>query len=289
MIIHIRSILTREQESFLTLYKSIWGAFDSQKQEKNFQEYIKFKPYMVKIAIFNKRIIGFTIGVEKNSNKARLHSIYIEPEFRYQNIGTRLLTEIEAELLHSTPHLEYLSVRIHQENYDSINFFLKKDYDLITRINNYVKKSSRFDFKENLEIYVRIAEEDDVNELIEIENICFSHYWRYRRQEFINIIRSGNRSLFVAFLEGHIVGYNYNTISEDGKTGNYVRIATLPEYQRRHIGTTLTKKAFEWFEKYAVNCVLLSTYADSPVHNQMYRSWGFKKTDEETILAKHLK
>jgi len=87
-------------------------------------------------------------------------------------------------------------------------------------------------------------------------------------------------------LNGRIVGYNFNAISKLSKRGNYIHIATLPEYRQQGIATSLTSKAFEWFRYQGARSVLLSTFADSQFHNDMYKRWGFTFVDQEIILTK---
>ncbi len=76
-------------------------------------------------------------------------------------------------------------------------------------------------------------------------------------------------------------------MSANGTDGQYTRIATHPEFRRRRIGTSLNSKAFQWFEKQdKVQRVVLTTFADSDIHNAMYQGWGFKFLEQEMIMAK---
>ncbi|MFX0124428.1 MAG: GNAT family N-acetyltransferase, partial [Candidatus Hodarchaeota archaeon] len=122
----------------------------------------------------------------------------------------------------------------------------------------------------------------------ELEQVCFSEYWRKTREDFKGEIESKASVLLIALLDGKLVGYNSNSISANRISGHYARIATHPEFRKQRIATSLTVYAFHWFKEQRVQNVLLTTFAESEAHNLMYKKWGFEFEEQELILAKKI-
>jgi len=268
------------------LYVNTYGDFESITDQTNFRRYLRFRPDLIKIAVRSSKIIGCIIGDQNSSHKARIFFLYVLPEFQRRLIGSKLLQKLEGELLTKLPNLRYISVRIPEKFFDAKDFFLKLGYNLIAKINCYVKKDIFFPYQTNPKLEIRLANDKDLNQLIELEQACFSEYWRKNKEIFKWEIESNANILLVAFLNGKLVGYNSNSISTNGINGHYARIATLPEFRKQHIATSLTVRAFEWFKEQQVKSVLLTTFAESEAHNLMYKKWGFDFAEQELILAK---
>lgn len=288
MDIAIRS-LNRE---FLTPLEKIHtrfvGSFDNPIDLDNFRRYVRLRSHLIKIAVQNSStIVGYIIGDRKRQLEGNVFSLYVLPNFRNRDIGTGLLISLEKEFYTKQPNIRYLSVRIPEEFFNSANFFLKQGFKIITKINNYVKNDLSFPHEMNPKIEIKLATKNDLGDLVKLEKLCFPEYWQKSSVDFISEIRSETSSLFVGFLDGKLVGYNINGISASRTDGHYIRIATHPKFRRRHIGTSLTVKAFQWFKKQrSIQRILLSTYSESNFHNAMYKSWGFKFVDQELIVAK---
>lgn len=268
-------------------YIQLAGNFDSPLDLDNFRRYIRSRSNLIKIAVHSSKIVGYIIGDQNSSLKTRIFSIYVLPDFQKRKIGTDLLRALEREFLTQQPNLRYLSVRIPEKFFNSKTYFLTQGFEIITKINYYVKNDLLFPYQINLNVKIRLATNRDLKDLIKLERTCFSEYWRKSKEEFKKEIELKANSLFVAFLDGKLVGYNSNSVSANGTDGQYARIATHPEFRRRRIGTSLTFKAFRWFKKQGrVQRVVLTTFADSDIHNAMYQGWGFKFIEQEMIMAK---
>jgi len=270
------------------LYVNIYGDFESITDQSNFRRYLRFRTDLIKIAVRSSKIIGCIIGDQNSSHKARIFFLYILPEFQRRLIGSKLLQILEGEFLTNLPNLRYISVRIPEKYFDAQDFFLKQGYNLIAKINCYVKKDLSFPYQTNPKLEIRLANDKDLESLIELEQACFSEYWRKNKEVFKWEMESNVNILLVAILDGKLVGYNSNSIAANGINGHYARIATLPEFRKQHIATTLTARAFEWFKEQQVKSVLLTTFAESEAHNLMYKKWGFVFEEQELILAKKI-
>ncbi len=284
MEITIRSVKAKDLSSLNELYSQSVDNDEYRTQNANIRAYAMYNKDLVKVAIAKDKMIGYIISYVSNPKKAKLYSIFVVDSYRKQGIGKKLLLELQKVISKKFNNIKYLSVRIPEINKDSSSFFHQMDFKTITKINNYRKNDLTFPFTVNNSIIVRQAQKNDLDGIIAIETKCFSEFWQMDKLTFFRIMKNPMNSLNVAFLNNEIVGYNYNTIV--GSDGNYVRIATSPEFKRKKVATTLTAIAFSWFNEKHVNQVLLSTYADSSQHNKMYGSWGFKKLDQEEIMAK---
>ena len=269
------------------IYIQLAGNFYSPFDLDNFRRYIRFRSDLIKIAVHSAKIVGYIIGDQNSSLKTRIFSFYVLPDFQQRKIGTDLLRALESEFLTQQPNLRYLSVRIPEKFFDSKSYFLTQGFEIITKINYYVKNDLFFPYQINSRVEIRSATINDLKDLIKLEKTCFSEYWQKNKEEFKKEIKSKANSLFVAFLDEKLVGYNSNSVSANRTDGQYARIATHPEFRRRRIGTSLTSKAFQWFKKQdRVQRVVLTTFADSDIHNAMYKGWGFKFLEQEMIMAK---
>ncbi len=283
------AVLPLTREYYLSLekiYIQIGGNFSSSEDLQNFRRYIRYRSDLVKIAVHSKRIIGFIIGDQGSSSKPGVFSLYVVPEFRKCRIGSELLQELEREFTMGNINLQYLSVRIPEIFFDSKNFFLKQGFEVIAKINCYAKDNLSFPLQANPKIKIRSATKRDLIDLVKLEKICFSDYWQKNIDDFKKEIESETNSLLVAFIKGKLVGYNSNSVSTNRVEGHYARIATLPRFRKQHVATSLTVKAFQWFRKHKVQRILLTTFADSDIHNKMYKGWGFKFIEQELIMAK---
>ncbi|MFX1283604.1 MAG: GNAT family N-acetyltransferase [Promethearchaeota archaeon] len=286
------AVLPLTREYYLPLekiYIQIVGDFSSPEDLNNFRRYIRYRSDLVKIAIHNSRIIGYIIGNQSSSLKPGIFSLYVVPDFRKRQIGSKLLHKLEREFTMGKPNLQYLSVRIPESFFDSKVFFLKQGFDVITTINCYAKDNLSFPYQVNPKIEIRSATKKDLIDLIKLEKICFSDYWQKNSDDFKKEIESTTNSLLLALIEGKLVGYNSNSVSINRMEGIYARIATLPQFRKQHVATSLTVKAFQWFRKQKVQKILLTTFADSEIHNIMYKGWGFKFIEQELIMAKKFK
>lgn len=282
----IRSVKKEDFVSLEELFVQSVGNHEYDIQNSNLRAYMMYNKDLVKVAIHKNELIGFIISYMSTPQKAKIFSLFVSQSYRKRGIGKNLFDSLERELSKRYRDLKYLSVRIPEEYKISSQFFRLLNFKTVTKINNYYKNDLTFPFSINNSLIVRKARKKDLDGMLSLENECFSEFWRMDRKVFSKIMKYPLSVLYVAFWDDKIVGYNYNTLSASGLDGNYVRIATDPNFLRKGIATTLTYHAFAWFKEKRVNQVILSTYADSSRHNEMYSYWGFIKIDQEEIMAK---
>lgn len=285
--IQIRNLRDQDFPKLFDLYKHLKSYNENYLVPPNqFHSYIRLNAHLTKVAVLrSEKIIGFIIANRSSSKEAKINAIYVSEEYRKQGTGSRLLMALENDL-HQYKGIKYLSIRLQYKFLDSSQFFFYRDFNLVAKINNYLKEETNFPSHPNNNLDIRQARREDIKQLLAVEHLCFDEYWRMDKIKFKEVLINPYNVIFIALLNGRIVGYNFNAISKLSKRGNYIHIATLPEYRQRGIATSLTSKAFEWFRYQGAKSVLLSTFADSQFHNDMYKRWGFTFVDQEIILAK---
>ncbi|MHA1994095.1 MAG: GNAT family N-acetyltransferase [Candidatus Hodarchaeales archaeon] len=284
----IRSVKKEDLPSLEHLYIQCMGNFEYAFYKRNFYSFITSNSDLIRVSEEpSGNLSGFVIGYIVNPQKARIQALFVSSDYRNRGIGTNLLRSVESHMITKYPNLSFLSVRIPEEFYNSQSFFLNRNFSSIVKINGYVKNNLDFPFSVNREVSVRKAKKSDLKGILEIEKACFSKYWQMNVEKFKQIMKNPYEILFVAIRDKKIVGYNFNAVSRSDQSGNYIRIATLPNQQHKRVATTLTAQAFNWFRSKYVNRVILTTFADSSSHNEMYRKWGFRKNDQEIIMARN--
>ncbi len=286
---NIRSPTDKDYIKLRQIHVEAVGDFNNHAQESNFKNFVKYNSNSIKIALVDSRIAGYIIGFQENKKKVQINSLYVLPEYQGKGFGSSLVSSLEEEF--GGKKIKFLSARIPRTYFQASLFFKKLDFDLITKINIYQKNDLTFPSQSIKEITIRpirLNNNEDLKNISNLEQLCFSSFWFIEQDEYRRLLESEISSLFLAFIKksDKLVGYNYNTLSINSKSGNYVRIATHPEYRLKGVATSLTAQAFKWFKSYNVRRVILTTYADSDLHNRIYQNWGFRKISDELIMAK---
>jgi len=289
-------------QAYDSKYRKIFDYFSffnlSFKQEIQLKKFAEKNPSMVPIAIHKNKPIGIAVGYIEKSREAWLLGIYVQEKFRHQGVGKQLILFLEQQVRSNNSW----HVRVKPKFKQYIPFLIKKaNYHVIENLNLYIKQEITFPYSKigiNLPLKGKIREAtlEDIDQLIFVEHRCFDPYWHNDKDDWIAIIKNKKQILLNVFeipspnKSAIIIGYNYNSVHryKDFIEAQFIRIASLPDFQQFGIATTLTSLAFEWFREQQVNSVYLSTIKSNKQLNEMYQNWGFTKYGEEIILAKFL-
>jgi ribosomal protein S18 acetylase RimI-like enzyme len=138
----------------------------------------------------------------------------------------------------------------------------------------------------NQQVTIRRAAESDLPVLLNIEQLCFEHLWRYEAASFLDILHT-HPYFVVAELDGQVVGYQFNIVDSD--YGYLVRIAVRPDLNSRGIGTRLMAEAIRYFQSVRVTRILLNTQQENTHAHRLYEYFGFVKVDQlGFVLRKNL-
>lgn len=94
-------------------------------------------------------------------------------------------------------------------------------------------------------------------------------------------IKGENTVVFVAEVEGKIVGYSLGWFSQPwaykGKRGYICDCFVEMSYRRRGIGKALVKAMLEWFMAKGVDCVEADVYSNNIPSLKMFKKLGFEE------------
>jgi ribosomal protein S18 acetylase RimI-like enzyme len=94
-------------------------------------------------------------------------------------------------------------------------------------------------------------------------------------------IKGENTAVFVAEVEGKIVGYSLGWVSQPwaykGKRGYICDCFVEKSYRRRGIGKALVKAMLEWFVNKGVECVEADVYSSNVPSLKLFKKLGFEE------------
>lgn len=122
-------------------------------------------------------------------------------------------------------------------------------------------------------VTIRSMESDDLDDVTQLEEECFSRPWR--RADFEEALVNENREYLVAECDGRIIGGCMLTaISGEGDVTN---VAVREEYRGRHIASMLMERLISLGrEKYAVKAFTLEVRSKNEPALRLYSNIGFK-------------
>jgi len=122
-------------------------------------------------------------------------------------------------------------------------------------------------------IEIRTATIDDVDQIFEVEKICFTHPWT--REAYENELTSNQfATYFVAEDDGKIVGYCGVWVILD--ESHITNIGVLPEYRGQKIGETLLRKTMLFAKLNNTKQMSLEVRVSNVIAQNLYRKLGFK-------------
>jgi len=127
------------------------------------------------------------------------------------------------------------------------------------------------------DIIVRPMNLDDLSAVHEMDSAAFKHEWK-NSQSSLELAYRQAAIATVAELDGELVGYQISTASPVG--GHLARLAVLPDFQRRGIGSALVRDMLWQFERRGAERVTVNTQEDNRASLTLYQKAGFKLTGE---------
>jgi len=114
--------------------------------------------------------------------------------------------------------------------------------------------------------------------------------WAWRKQRQIDSDIDANPSgIFVAEMDGVVVGYVTTGIDRHTKIGAIPNLAVLPAYGQQGIGRALVDRALAYFREQGMELARIETLASNPVGQQFYPSCGFTEVARQIHYAMPLK
>lgn len=133
-------------------------------------------------------------------------------------------------------------------------------------------------------IKIRPVQKDDLKMIEDIDAISFAPLW----QNSLNSIRVAFNQAVIASIaewDGQPAGYQISTSTPAG--GHLARLAVIPQFQRRGIGTALLMNALDYFSREKVNRVTVSTQHDNISSLSLYKKLSFMPTGQEYPILEY--
>lgn len=127
------------------------------------------------------------------------------------------------------------------------------------------------------DIVVRQMNMDDLPIVHAVDSVAFRHEWKNSQSSLELAYRQATIAT-VAELDGELVGYQISTASPVG--GHLARLAVLPGFQRKGIGSALVRDVLWQFERRGAERVTVNTQEDNAASLALYQKAGFVLTGE---------
>ena len=111
----------------------------------------------------------------------------------------------------------------------------------------------------------------DVDELIELEKLCFAYSWT--RDQFLMGLERGVFTILGVRNNGILVGYIAFSLIEDEM--EILNLAVHPDFRKRHIGTKLLDRGFEICRKKGIAKSFLDVKESNVAAIDMYEKFGY--------------
>lgn len=135
--------------------------------------------------------------------------------------------------------------------------------------------------------------ESDMEELIELERLCFAYHWT--REQFAMGLERGVYRILGARCQGRLAGYIAFSLIEDEM--EILNLAVHPDFRRRGLGQSLLAGAFAICAGKGIAKSFLDVKASNTAAIDLYRKFGYEQigvrkgyypdTREDALLFRH--
>lgn len=284
-MISIRNIKESEVEQIIDLRKNFFGDFF----ESRFRNYIKNNPWSINIAESRDKkemILGYAFAYPWKAKEGVVHHMYSFGEIR-REVEMALLTHLNEQF--EKKNLNCMRIWIKEDQFSLKEVLLELGFKLETELMAFEKSDFGLwetpDFG-NRDVQIRDFNEKYIDDILKIEISCFKPSWHQEKEDFLSHGKKKNVWFCVALDHDHAVGY-LQVAASDG-LGQLGRVAVLPEYRGRKVGTRLIAEAMKWFGHNGVKKVKLRSPIDYTNAHNLYRKFGFVEIEKEFDYFKKL-
>ena len=119
--------------------------------------------------------------------------------------------------------------------------------------------------------------------------ILHGHDWRWRKARHIDEDIAANADgIFVAELEGRVVGYITALIDREAGKGRIPNLAVAADQRGHGLGRKLIEHALEYFRRAGLSYAMIETMAQNDVGQHLYPACGFVEVARQVHFARKL-
>lgn len=125
-------------------------------------------------------------------------------------------------------------------------------------------------------LHFRLADKGDINQLVEIENRCFT-LDKLRARNFLWLLEKGHCNILVVEVDGGVTGYSLLLYRRGTSLARLYSVAILPEYRGRGMSVALLEKSELLAREH--NCVYLRLEVRADNHSAiaLYERLGYRQ------------
>jgi ribosomal-protein-alanine N-acetyltransferase len=284
-MIKVRHIKATEVEEVVDLRKKFFGDFF----ESRFRNYIKKNPWSINIAEIDGAsgvISGYAFAYPWKAKEGVIHHICSLREDQ-KDVERALIAYLEDKFVKN--ELKSIRIWISEDQLSLRNVLSESGFELDTQLvafeNAQLDSMDTSDFG-NQEVQILNFNEKYIDDILKIEENCFKPSWHQAKEDFLSHGKKKNVWFCVALNHDHAVGYLQVTASEG--LGQLGRVAVLPEFQGKKIGTRLLVEAMKWFSDQGVMKIKLRSPIEYTNAHNLYRKFGFARKGKEFDYFKKL-
>ena len=125
--------------------------------------------------------------------------------------------------------------------------------------------------------WIRLANDNDLDSIMEIERLCFSPQWS--RQQFASALKE----LFFVYDQNGILGFLVACSCAVAKRAIIMRLAVHPNHQGQGIASQLIDEALDTIKRMNLKCVELDVDIVKNGAIKLYEKFGFKVMRVATV------
>ena len=119
------------------------------------------------------------------------------------------------------------------------------------------------------------ATKQDLQELYEIEQVCFSHPWS--ENSLLSELESEHAIRMAVKIKEKIVGFCLASVVAG--EGTILQVAVLPQHRKKGIGKQLTQRVLEQAKKRGAEVIFLEVRVSNTPAKGLYHALGLEEID----------
>jgi ribosomal protein S18 acetylase RimI-like enzyme len=137
-----------------------------------------------------------------------------------------------------------------------------------------------------VESFVGVTLEQDIEAAL---GTLAGHNWQWRKARHIDDdIAANPGGIFVAEVDGQVVGYVTTRVDREGGKGRIPNLAVTKSARGAGLGRKLLERALEYFRDLGLEYALIETMAQNTTGYRLYTSCGFLEVARQVHFSRRL-
>lgn len=124
-----------------------------------------------------------------------------------------------------------------------------------------------------MNVHVRLMTEDDIDDVVEISSLSFSHSWN--RSSYEQELQNSLAKYFVAEIDNRVIGFVGTWLIVD--ESHITNVAVHPEFRKQGIASKLIESMISYCKEHGCIAYTLEVRAGNTPAISLYEKHGFKQ------------